>query len=364
MCVDHEESQRRQGRGRPVIPLEEDQLTFLLEHGFRIQQIADMFACSRKTVERRIYEYHITSHGYSTISDTQLDELVEGQCTLHPRCGEKSIEGTLRCMGVHVQRRRVRESLRRVDPIGVERRLRRALHRRQYSVASPNALWHIDGHHMLVRWRIVTHGGVDGYSRIVVYLKVACNNRAETALGAFMEGVEEYGLPSRIRTDKGGENVLIAEYMLEHPERGIGRGSVITGRSVHNQRIERMWRDVFAGCISYFYNLFYSMEDEGLLDNQDCMDLYAIHYVFLPIIQSQLNVFREGWAHHRMRTEGNQTPMQLWIMGLQRAEEESSAVEGLEVSIVYGYFMCNWPCACPVRTFMKFPHTPMILHTC
>jgi len=107
-----------------------------------------------------------------------------------------------------------------------------------------------------------------------------------------------------------------------------------------------MWRDVFAVCIFYFYNLFYSMGDEGLLDNMDCMDLYAIHYVFLPIIQSQLNVFREGWAHHRMRTEGNQTPMQLWIMGHQRAEE-SSAVEGLEAlcmvisCVIY---------ACPVRT--------------
>ena len=128
MCIDHEESRRRQGRGRPVIPLEEDQLTFLLEHGFRIQQIADMFACIQKIVEHHIYEYHITSHGYSTISDAQLDELVEGQCTLHPRCGEKSVEGTLRCMGVHVQRRRVRDSLRRVDPIGVERHLRKALH--------------------------------------------------------------------------------------------------------------------------------------------------------------------------------------------------------------------------------------------
>ena len=92
-------------------------------------------------------------------------------------------------------------------------------------------------------------------------------------------------------------------------------------------------------------------------------DLYAIHYVFLHIIQSQLNVFREGWAHHRMRTEGNQTPMQLWIMGLQRAEEESSAVEGLEVRIVYGYFMCKLCVSCE-DTFMKFPHTPMILHTC
>jgi len=89
----------------------------MLEYGFRIQQIADMFACSRKTVEHCIYEYHIS--GYSTISDAQLDALVEGQCTLHPWCGEMSIEGTV-VHGVHVQRRRVRNSSRRVDPIGVE----------------------------------------------------------------------------------------------------------------------------------------------------------------------------------------------------------------------------------------------------
>lgn len=104
----------------------------------------------------------------------------------------------------------------------------------------------------------MSHGGVDGHSWIVVYLKVECYNLTETALGAFMERVEEYGLPSRIKTDRGGENVLNAEYMLDHPEHGIGGGSVIPGRRVHNLSIERMWRDVFAGCISYFYNLLYS----------------------------------------------------------------------------------------------------------
>ena len=26
--------------------------------------------------------------------------------------------------------------------------------------AGPNALWHIDGHHALIRWRLVTHGGL------------------------------------------------------------------------------------------------------------------------------------------------------------------------------------------------------------
>ena len=40
---------------------------------------------------------------------------------------------------------RVRQSLRRVDPLGVEARCRCVLHRQSYYVPSSNALWHIDG---------------------------------------------------------------------------------------------------------------------------------------------------------------------------------------------------------------------------
>ena len=116
---------------------------------------------------------------------------------------------------------------------------------------APNALWHIDGYHKLIRWRLVIHGGIDGYSRVPVYLKVASNNKAMTVFNAFLQAVESYGLPSCVRSDNGGENVLVGRFMLDHSERGPERSFKCCGRSVHNQRIERLWRDLFQGCISF-----------------------------------------------------------------------------------------------------------------
>lgn len=84
------------------------------------------------------------------------------------------------------------------------------------------------------RWRFVVHGGVDGFSRLVVYLNVSGNNRASTVLQSFIAAVEQYGLSSRVRSDKGGKNSNVAQFMIR--SRGYNRNSHITGRSVHNQR--------------------------------------------------------------------------------------------------------------------------------
>lgn len=245
----------------------------------------------------------------------------------------KSVSGFLRAQGIVVQRSRVREALHYVDPYGVQLRRRRVLHRREYHVPNSNALWHVDSHHKLIRWRMVIHGGIDGYSRVVPYLRVAPDNTALTAFGAFQEGVERYGLPSRVRSDHGGENVLIAEYMIRN--RGSGRGSMITGRSVHNQRIERLWRDVFTSCVSYFYYLFRAMESDSVLDPDSAEDLLALHCVFLPVVQQQLDSFREGWCHHRLRTEHNYSPHQLWVMSMQDAGTELQEPDN---EVIGGFF--------------------------
>ena len=81
----------------------------------------------------------------------------------------------------------------------------------------------------ICRWRIVVHGGVDGYLQLLVFLHASCNNQATTVFRLFTKAVEEYGLPSRLRCDKGGENYEVGWFMLNHPSRGPGRGSIIAG---------------------------------------------------------------------------------------------------------------------------------------
>lgn len=104
----------------------------------------------------------------------------------------------------------------------------------------------------------------------------------------FATAVSELGLPSRVRSDHGYENLFVAYLM--NAIRGLNRGSHITGRSVHNQRIERLWRDVYIQVIDYFYREFRNLEEARLLDVDNEQHIFALHAVYLHSINKKTRV--------------------------------------------------------------------------
>ena len=173
----------------------------------------------------------------------------------------------------------------------------------------------------------MTHCGINGYSRLVVYLKCSDNNQASTVFHCFLQATRIYGISSRVRCDQGRENIRVGQFMLE--QRGRDRGSIIVASSVHNQRIKRLWRDMHRCATQLFYRLFYFLEHCGLLDPVNENHLFALHHIFLPRINRSLDAFRDGWNQHRIRTERNHSPLQLYHAGTLRLQNSGLAAMDL-----------------------------------
>lgn len=143
--------------------------------------------------------------------------------------------------------------------------------------------------------------------------------------------MQVYGLPSRVRIDEGVENLAVAAAM--NTRRGGGRGSVLVGRSVHNQRIERLWVDVGVKCVDEYRGLFVLLEEQGQLDIEVPADLFALHVAFRGQIQQALDKFTEYYNNHGLTSVGGRsgnTPTQLCVRGvLQNLASPSTGIQGI-----------------------------------
>ena len=122
-------------------------------------------------------------------------------------------------------RQDVRNSLHSTDADGIEFRSIKRIKRREYSVAGLHYLWH----HKRIRYGIVCHGCIDGFSRTVIYLTSSDSNKACTHLESFLLGTMAY------------------------------RHSLLRVSSKHNIRIERLWQTfkikLPASIVIYFVTL-------------------------------------------------------------------------------------------------------------
>jgi AraC-like DNA-binding protein len=303
--------------GCPAINVNIEDIEFLRSLRFCWQRIAQILGISRSTLYRRLNEEGLSrSLSFSVISDADLDKLVTDIKDLHPNDGERLLMGHLVSRNVFVPRARLQGAIHRVDPINTALRRSVTIRRRRYVCAGPNAVWHIDGNHKLIKWRFVIHGAIDGFSRTVAYLHCSDNNQAVTVLNLFTIATQLYGLPCKVRSDLGGENIEVWRYMIENH---ASESAVITGSSTHNERIERLWRDVYRSVGVLFANTFYQLEDEGKLNCLNEIDLYCLHFIFKPRINSTLRSFIECWNNHSISTEKNYTPNQLFVQGMIEA---------------------------------------------
>ena len=85
---------------------------------------------------------------------------------------------------------------------------------------------------------------------------------------------------------------------------------------MHNQRIERLWRDVFCIVCHMFYYTFQAMEESGILYRSNQLHMFVLHFIYTPRINRALEPFVSAWNQYSMRTERNWSPIRMWTNGM------------------------------------------------
>jgi hypothetical protein len=137
----------------------------------------------------------------------------------------------------------------------------------------------------------------------------------------------KYGLPELIRGDAGMENVAIARLMNYIR----GERHFLVGRSVHNQRIERLWKDVFSNVIYFYHEIFTNLYKSM---DHNTFNTWILQDIFLDRINEDLTSFIHAWNSHSMSSVKGRSPNKQHIMAeetryrtnVERTDENVEAV--------------------------------------
>ena len=150
-----------------------------------------------------------------------------------------------------------------------------------YETLGPNDVYHIDGNDKLKKWGFCIHGCVDGFSRKLLWLKVATTNNDPLVIANYyLQHIKTHKIvPNLIRMDKGSENIYcndLQAFFTGDPN------SVKYATSTRNQRIEAYWSRLKKFQFAWWISLFKDMESKRLYKSYLDTHVEILVYIFLP----------------------------------------------------------------------------------
>ncbi|XP_013415568.1 uncharacterized protein LOC106177367 isoform X6 [Lingula anatina] len=118
--------------------------------------------------------------------------------------------------------------------------------------------------------------------------------------------------PNRTRSDPGTENVDLIECQMflrrNSSDQHAFSNSHIMGPSPLNQKIECFWSTFLKRVLIRWQEELMGLHRDGWYDRHSCIDKWCMVFVYLPLIQHDIDAFQLWWNNHKIRHQ-----RQVWL---------------------------------------------------
>ena len=300
-----------------------------------------------KTLDRRLRHFNINYINYHTpLQDVKnaVEKELEGPGKL---LGVRAMTKKLRMVhDIKVPRDLVNDVMFEYDPEGLTERQpcnKGKQKKGNFITQGVNWVWSLDRHDKLMGFQnwtfpIALYGCYDTASRKVLFLKVwTSNSRPELIARWYFDYIfKAKKIPSMLQLDKGTETGLFATvhaFLAKEHADMAPEDTVHFGSSTSN-RIERYWKEIHERMEKFFKHQLLELWERGHYDPEDEDDRKMLAFIYIPIVQREVNIFIELWNNSRSRLQKN-TLMPDGIPNFiyNNPEEYAMVDQGWEVSL-------------------------------